>query len=34
MQASPVGQRISDYIGAAALLSSLPDAEWLLAPSH
>ena len=23
--------QVSDYIGAAALLSSLPDAEWLLA---
>jgi transposase len=25
---------ISDYTGAAALLSSLPTAQWLLAPSH
>ncbi len=31
MPASPAGQRVSDYIGAAALLGSLPKAEWLLA---
>ncbi len=30
MQASPARQRVSDYIGARALLSSLPDVEWLL----
>jgi transposase len=26
--------QVSDYTGAAAMLSSLPAAEWLLAPSH
>jgi transposase len=26
--------QVSDYTGAAALLGSLPTAEWLLAPSH
>ena len=31
MHASPAGQRVSDYTGAAALLGSLPKAEWLLA---
>ena len=31
MQASPAGQRVSDYTGAAALLNSLPSADWLLA---
>jgi hypothetical protein len=31
MQASPVGQRVSDYTGAAALMNDLPEAEWLLA---
>jgi IS5 family transposase len=31
MHASPAGQRISDYTGAAALLRSLPSAQWLLA---
>ena len=31
MQASPAGQRTSDYIGAAALLSTLPKAGALLA---
>jgi IS5 family transposase len=30
-QASPAGQRVSDYTGAAALLNSLPSADWLLA---
>ncbi|KMK65257.1 transposase family protein [Puniceibacterium sp. IMCC21224] len=30
MQASPAGQWYSDYIGARALLSSLPDVDWLL----
>ena len=34
MQASPAGQRVSDYTGAAALLSTLPAARALLAPSH
>jgi IS5 family transposase len=34
MQASPAGQQVSDYTGAAALLGCLPKAEWLLAPSH
>lgn len=29
--ASPAGQRVSDYTGAAALLGSPPSAEWLLA---
>ena len=28
MHASPAGQRVSDYTGAAALLSSLPEADW------
>lgn len=27
---SPAGQRVSDYTGARALVSSLPAAEWLL----
>ena len=27
---SPAGQRVSDYIGARALLSSLPKVDWLL----
>jgi hypothetical protein len=31
MQASPVGQRVSEYTGAAALMNGLPEAEWLLA---
>jgi len=31
MQASPVGQRVSDYTGAADLVNDLPEAEWLLA---
>ena len=31
MQASPAGQRVSDYTGAAALMNDLPEAEWLLA---
>lgn len=31
MLASPVGQRVSDYTGAAALLSTLPPAKALLA---
>lgn len=31
MHASSAGQRVSDYTGAAALLGSLPKAEWLLA---
>ncbi len=31
MHASPAGQRVSDYTGAAALLGGLPKAEWLLA---
>lgn len=31
MHASPAGQRVSDYTGAAALLGSLPTAEWLIA---
>jgi transposase len=31
MQASPVGQQVSDYTGAAALMNDLPEAEWLLA---
>lgn len=31
MQASPAGQRVSDYTGAAFLFRSLPKAEWLLA---
>jgi transposase len=31
MQASPYGQRVSDYTGAAALLSTLPPAKALLA---
>jgi transposase len=31
MHASPAGQRVSDHTGAAALLGSLPKAEWLLA---
>lgn len=26
--------QVSDYTGAAALLDGLPNAEWLLAPSH
>ena len=30
MQASPVGQQVSDYTGAAALMNVLPEAEWLL----
>ena len=30
MQASPAGQRVRDYTGAAALLGSLPKADWLL----
>jgi len=34
MHASPVGQRISDYTGAAALLISLPAADLLLGRSH
>lgn len=34
MHASPAGQRVSDYTGAAALLGGLPNAEWLLAPFH
>jgi IS5 family transposase len=34
MQAAPAGQRVSDYTGAAALLGSLPGAEWMLAPSR
>ncbi len=31
MQASPAGQRVSDHTGAAALMNTLPDADWLLA---
>lgn len=31
MHASPAGQRVSDYTGAAALLGSLPAAEWMIA---
>jgi transposase len=31
MQASPVGQRVIDYTGAAALMNDLPEAKWLLA---
>jgi hypothetical protein len=31
MQASPVGQQVSDYTGAAALMNDLPEPEWLLA---
>ncbi len=30
MLASPAGQRVSDYIEARALLSSLPNVDWLL----
>lgn len=30
MRASPARQRVSDYIGARALLRSLPDVDWLL----
>ena len=30
MKTSPAGQWCSDYIGARALLSSLPDVDWLL----
>jgi hypothetical protein len=26
--------QVSDYTGAAALMNGLPEAEWLLAPSH
>jgi hypothetical protein len=26
--------QVSDYTGAAALMNELPEAEWLLAPSH
>jgi hypothetical protein len=26
--------QVSDYTGAAALMNDLPEAEWLLAPSH
>jgi hypothetical protein len=28
VQASPVGQRVIDYTGAAALVNDLPEAEW------
>ena len=31
MQASPRGQRVNDYTGAAARLDSLPQADWCLA---
>ncbi len=34
MRASPAEQRIRDDIGAAALLSDLPKAEWLLGRFH
>jgi transposase len=34
MQAAPAGQRVSDATGAAALLGSLPGAEWMRAPSR
>ena len=30
MYASPARQRVSDYIGARALLNSLPDVDWRL----
>ncbi len=30
MHASPARQQVSDYIGARALLGSLPNVEWLL----
>jgi len=30
MLSSPAGKRVSDYIGVRALLSSLPNVDWLL----
>ena len=29
-----IAGQVSEYTGAAALLNSLPEAEWLLAPCH